>query len=257
MDNSPIQAKAEVKADLTEVAKEIYKDGGKGFIQELGKTGQIILGTINNTLGLPSQFYNIWANSKIQEFKNKIENKLSNVASDDLIEPRMDIIAKSIDGLRYIPDEEELKEMFANLMVNSCNSRYSSEIHPRFVEIIKQLSTNDAILLKELSKNPSSVLPIADIITKTENGSRTLFPDYYPSTVLESEKIPPILNNLETLGIVKIDYNNFLVNENLYNPILESAIYKKLATSFYDVSITKGTLMLTAFGRNFVMVCID
>ena len=254
--------KVEIKVDLTDVTKEAYNDGGKPFVKELGKTGQIVLGFINNTLGLPAQFYNIWATDKVQAFKNKIENKIEDIPEDKLIEPPMDIIAKSIDGLRYIPDKEELKEMFANLMVNSCNSDYSEKTHPRFVEIIKELSTTDAIIIKSLTYDGLlASYPIAKIILKNRNGQKELFTHYFDNNFdLKFEIISESISNLITLGLITVTYSEFLTNNALYEKLYHTSFYNDYlefskSQQEYTLELEKGILKLSPFGRIFVEMC--
>lgn len=254
--------KVEVKVDLTDVAKEVYNDGGKLPVKELGKTGEIVLGFINNTLGLPAQFYNIWAANKVQSFKNKIENKIADIPEDNLIEPPMDIIAKSIDGLRYIPDKEELKEMFANLMVNSCNSDYSEKTHPRFVEIIKQLSTTDAIIIKSLTYNsPLASYPIAKILLKNESGQKELFTHYFDNNLnFKFEIISESISNLITLGLITVTYSEHLTDDSLYEKLYHTSFYNtylvyEKSQQEYTLELEKGSLKLSPFGRIFIEMC--
>lgn len=263
MDDLTNLPNVEVKVDLTDVTKEAYADGGKPFVKELGKTGQIVLGLINNTLGLPAQFYNIWATDKVQAFKNKIENKMEKISSEKLIEPPMDIIAKSIDGLRYIPDKEDLKEMFANLMVNSCNSDYSEKTHPRFVEIIKQLSTTDAIIIKSLSCNSLlASYPIAKILLKKGTGQKELFTHYFDNSLnLEFETVSASISNLITLGLITVTYSEYIQNATAYEKLYNTSLYKDFqnfekSQQEYTLELQRGILNLSPFGRIFVEVCI-
>ena len=57
-----------------------------------------------------------------------------------------------MEASKYYFEEKELREMFSKLIVCSLNSSKSNMVHPSFIEIIKQLSSTDAILLKKISE---------------------------------------------------------------------------------------------------------
>lgn len=250
------EVKVELKADLTEVANKAYEDGGKKFVKELGKAGATVVGLFNNTIGGAIEIYNTWARTKIENVKQNIQNNMLKIPPEKLITPPINIIGPAMEGLKYNLDENELKQMFENLISNSCNSDYSNIVHPRFAEIIKQLSKDDALLLKELSYKPCSAYPVANVINKTTSGFTTLFPNFYVSNSLDIKKVPAILNNLQTLGILEISYENFLTNDTLYDPITNSMFYQELAINNPQISYQKGLFALTIFGRNFINVCI-
>lgn len=255
--------KVEVKVDLTDVTNEAYADGGKPLVKELGKTGQIILGFINNTLGLPAQFYNIWATDKVQAFKDKIENKIEDIPPEKLIEPPLDVIAKSLDGLRYIPEKEELKEMFANLMVNSCNSDCSKKAHPRFVEIIKQLSTDDAIILKSLASNTLNTShPIAQILFKKDIEQKELFTHYFDNDLnINFDTISTSISNLITLGLITVSYSEYISNTSCYDKLYNTSLYKmyvefEKTQQEYKLDLQKGVLKISPLGKVFIEMCV-
>lgn len=249
--------KLEGKTDLTNLAEEVYNDGGKNFVKELGQAGTTVIGFINNFFLAPLGIYNAWAKPRIEQVKTNIANRMQNIPSQNLITPPMNVLLSAIDGLKYNLDEDILKEKFENLIVNSCNSEYSDKIHPRFAEIIKQLSSIDAIFLKELSSDPTKGFPIANIITSTDSSFKVLFPNCYYSNTLNDIELSSSIDNLITLGLIKVDYSNFIANEKAYEKIYNTKSYKIFKLQEHgNISLQKGILTLSIFGRNFINVCI-
>ena len=245
------------KTDLTEVAKEAYKDGAKGFVQEAGQMATTVVNFLNNTIGVPFELFNAWSRPKIEQIKSNIQNRVAKIPSENFVNPPMNILLPAIDGLKYNLDENILKEKFENLIVNSCNSTYSDKIHPRFAEIIKQLSCNDAVFLKELSKDLTNGFPIANIVVYKDSTFKTLFPNCYYSEVLEEAYISSSIDNLMALGLIKVDYSNFIVDEEAYEKISHTKSYRIFKLQEHgNISLQKGVLSVTIFGRNFINVCI-
>lgn len=252
-----VEINHESQTDLTKVVEEAYHDGGKNIIKELGQVGETVLGFINNTLGVPFQLYNTWAKPRIEQVKRNIENRMHNIPPQNLTTPPMNVLLPAIDGLKYNLDEDILKEKFENLIVNSCNSDYSNTIHPKYAQILTQLSSTDALLLKDLSNFTLEGFPIANIIIKKDAKYMLLFPNCFYSEKLESWKVSSSVDNLVALGILQVDYSHFIDNEKKYENILNTEAYRIFFNQEHgNISLQKGILSVTSFGRNFIKICI-
>ena len=49
-------------------------------------------------------------------------------------------------------DDIQLRDMYAELLAHAMNSETVDNVHPTFVEIIKQMSPFDALVFKKLTK---------------------------------------------------------------------------------------------------------
>lgn len=96
----------------------------------------------------------------MQLYKDSIAQKIVAIPEEDLKDPPLSIVGPALEASKYYIEEETLREMFARLIASSMDERHSDIAHPSFVEIIKQLSPDDAIFLKKFN----SIVPVADII---------------------------------------------------------------------------------------------
>lgn len=146
-------AKSTIDA-VTGLAKAvpIYPDLVQPAAQEIGKSLQTVSRLVNVAIS-PIRAL-VWGYEKIEEFIiNRVSEKLSNVPHENIVTPLASIAVPTVEALKYLGDEEELREMFANLLANSMDKSEADNTHPAFVEIIKNLSALDAIVLKKfLSK---------------------------------------------------------------------------------------------------------
>jgi hypothetical protein len=64
------------------------------------------------------------------------------------IEPKPMIAGPTIDAMKYCGSKPHLRDLFANLPATAMDARTAENVHPAFVEIIKQLSADQAKMIK-------------------------------------------------------------------------------------------------------------
>lgn len=127
---------------------EIYDDGLKPATKEAGQTLALIPRAINAALSGIRQWI---ANReyKVAETEKLLAIKLEHVGEEKIVPPEPYIAVPALQAISYSMDSEELKNLYANLLAKAMNSDTKDQVHPSFVEIIKQLSPMDAIVLKK------------------------------------------------------------------------------------------------------------
>lgn len=265
MENLPI--KVEVKVDLTEVTNSTYKDGVSGPVKEIGKFSTNLLGFINNTLMLPIQLYNILAEREIKKIKETIENGISKIPEDKLISPKINVIGPAVEALKYNLDEKELKDMFTNLLIKSCNIDYSDKVLPAYVEIIKQLSKLDVLFLSNIYKDKKFdykyiLNPYASYI---ENGNKVkkeynlYFLDIIDLTESSISNIMLSVDNLIRLNLINITFIDSISDKSGYNLIFNKYLYlieNDIKQDNITIKYDEGILKLTDLGSNMLDICI-
>ena len=201
-------------------------------------------------------------NINLEKYKDDIAKEVLAIPDDNLIEPPLSIVGPALEASKYYIDEEKLRLMFAKIVASSMDDRKSSYSHPSFVEIIKQLSALDAnnlLLFKHGNR-----LPILNLLVKKESGSMIPLlihgflntPEYSDISRMESS-----LSNLLRLGLVVINYNLSMKDNNVYDALekgkhLQNHMkYLKLNYN-YELSSQKGIIELTPLGQNFKLVCL-
>ncbi|MGU3127060.1 Abi-alpha family protein [Staphylococcus aureus] len=94
--------------------------------------------------------------------------------------------------------------MFAKLIASSMDDRKNSLTHHSFVEIIKQLSPNDAILLKRKeSRKYMLPLNITSAVLNPKNDGMNISDTLIKDSPLDIESTEISINNLVRLGVLK------------------------------------------------------
>ena len=205
-----------------------------------------------------------WAEKKRKEAEYNFEcyvslsdKKVSNIPEEDLQEPKLSIIRPALEASNSYIEEIEIREMFANLIAASMDKTYNGLVQHSFVEIIKQLSSHDAKLFNNFNTS-EPVVSLVNFINK-EGTYNTKVDKLYFSPDFPDYNLNEIsLDNLIRLGLIKVDANQYLSNNSLYE---RYSNFGKICTSFElptkpSKACIKGSLQITAFGIAFKKVCL-
>lgn len=250
----------EAAVELTKLA---YEDAFQPLAKEVGKIGGTIGQAVN--LALEPARGVVWGYEKTKAYvTSKVSEKLENrkVKAEDIVTPDPDIAVPSIEALRYT----KLKDEFANLIASAMDKNNSGKIHPSFVDLLKQITSDEALILKYLSKR-SGPFPFVElrkfrIVDGKEKGFTPLGDSY--GTVAKDAKcsFPNNVNsymiNLFRLGLLeKVDLIK-LRDENAYKKLFSENHYGK---SFLDeknkeFQYEKRVYRKSALGKLFLKYCL-
>lgn len=203
-----------------------------------------------------------------EKFKSNITEGIKNIPENDLIKPRESIIGAAAEKAKYSMNEDEIREMFENLIISSFDSRKVSNIHPSFADIIQQMSPLDAQNLKLFNK--SYQLPICEFILKKDSGGyAVIYHDVFCSNPncqsVQQQSIS--ISSLRRIGLISTDYNLFMVDKKSYEPFEELIEYKahqkyiKYKNQHNNnkdtFNIHKGVATITPLGQAFINVCLS
>ncbi|OWF71984.1 hypothetical protein B4903_22605 [Yersinia frederiksenii] len=128
-------------------AVPVYQDVLQPAAQEVGTALQTVAKTIHIVLAPVSAM--VWGYDKIKDFvSTKVAEKLKDVPPENLISPKANVAGPALEALRYIGHDESLSNLYANLLASSMNKDTANSTHPSFVDIIKQLTSDEAKLFK-------------------------------------------------------------------------------------------------------------
>lgn len=255
----------EIVEKTAEVMKDDLKEMTMPTAKSIGQNMGLLIDGIFGWVGTWGEIQKIKQNQYIKEFKKDLKTRLDDIESDKIIEPKVNIIGPALETAKYYYEESYYKEMFTKLIASNCNKDKFNDVHPAFIEIIKQLSPLDAKVLSMFKYN--STYPIAEL--KAINNDNTITPfrhilcDFKNKReefdINEDFKLSATIDNLIRLGIIiknksiielKYDYNNFKKNI-LYKAFDESK------ENDSRIEIIKYRIELTEMGRKFFNICIN
>ena len=199
----------------------------------------------------------------IKETEKLLEEKLKHISEDKIVEPEPYVAVPAIQQLSYSFDSEELRDMYANLLAASMNVDTKWDVHPSFVEIIKQLTPDEAKLLKKMPKNSMTYAPLIDLRVNLGNGRGHVstirnFTNIADDICESPQNISSYIYNLNRLGIINVLEDIHVVETEKYQPLEHHPFIEGLRRGIPQLStIHRKSYHLTEFGQAFIKTCVE
>jgi len=139
----------EVIKEASKLLPEVYKDLAQPATKEIGN----VLGRSAKVLLFPIRGF-LWGWEKIEQVVNDgVEKRFEKIPEEKRKTPEPEIAVPIMQALTYTAQNETLREMYLNLLANSMNTDKKKDVHPSFVELIKQMNSLDAKVFNKLSSS--------------------------------------------------------------------------------------------------------
>jgi hypothetical protein len=245
-------------------AVPIYQDAVQPFAKEAGKA----LGTVGKAVNValaPISLV-VWGYDKISDFlENKVAEKLEKVPEERISTPPPNVAGPAIEALKFTGHDETLQDLFANLIANSLDSKTVLEAHPAFVDIIKNISSDEGLILKLFAG--AQQFPIVDVRLnlKKNGGFNILHRNVSEIGKLANCKHPQLttnyLDNLCRLGLLGIPSGRRINDPKAYESLTSDPGIEQLKKQFennedFSIGFEQKYIEVTGMGRQFINACV-
>lgn len=258
-----IKDTAEAITNLVKVIP-IYQDSIQPAAKQVGKSLETVAKSVNLALAPIKGL--VWSFEKLQKFIDfKISEKLKNTPADEIETPKGNIVVPALQALSYSGDDPELQELFANLIAASMDKHTSKFAHPSFVDTIRQLTPDEAKLLKYFSNN--KILPTVSIRSegKKEKGGYNVANHislFGEKAGCENPHLTPVsLGNLERQGLITFPHNYSYTEKAFYHQLKNHPEVLRIVEALNKsddrkAEIVEEVVEVTDFGDQFIQICI-
>lgn len=231
----------------------------------LGQTAVTLTKALNNVL-LPLAAINFACEKAHRYFHGKFQQdigeKTAKIPVENIIEPKASIAGPVLQGLAFAHEEQNLKDMYLNLLATAMDGRVATTAHPAFVEIIKQLDGKDAELVRYILQS-NETFPIVQLrlITVGEKGFTTIAThllhllDDTSENPVEDPQLPAMIDNWTRLGLVEVDYSKQINRPTIYNWVETRPEFTRLRERYENEKVKliyqNGMMFRTQFGQRF------
>jgi hypothetical protein len=226
------------KALDSKLVEKVYDDGLSPAVKEAGKiptdlikVARLILAPIQ-ILGALQDRFEIYT----RKLSGMVEEK-------NLTQAPTNIAGPIFENLRYLDNENILTECFINLLAKSIDKTKQDQVHPGFIKILENLSSDEVLLIYILSKKDLNIVDTMDLDHKQNQ----------------------FVNRVQEKSDAPVDELQYPTNFEIYYTHLEALGIVTWPVYKQDPIISNGSqtgirryskLTLTLFGKYFVKACV-
>jgi hypothetical protein len=238
--------------------KEVYGDLAKPGITQVGLALETILG-LGNTVMLPIQLLNAKGKYTIENNFNRYRKKLENKEVCEVVGVVPEIGVPIVEKLAYVTNEQ-LVELYTELLAKASIKSQNKFAHPNFVNIIASLSPDEALLIRALKGKES--LPFIDKTLKNSSGGYQIIEPLITGLdstdgIVYPTNTKAYLSNLEALGLLKVRRDIWSTDNLVYEQLSQRHEINIAGSNEYKSDIKKGIIEITNLGKMFIQSCID
>lgn len=202
---------ADPGTDLTtEFAKEIakqlpvraaYEDAVQPAARQTGELAEDLLKAVRLAL-FPIQLL-----AAVQDrFRKFVKSAVDRVPTEKRISPSPEIVGPILEGVRYERAGGSIEQMFSELLSSSMHSDRVSDAHPALPLIIKQLSPDEAAILRAIASAPKHFEIIVRFDLQSGLAMSKLEKSEVPTNdLIFSQNEAMYRDHLERLGLIRYD----------------------------------------------------
>lgn len=242
---------------------EVYGDLARPGVKQVGKALETILG-LGNTVLWPIALANERSRISLERNLERYRKEMENIPEDKVVAAAPEIGVPVAEKLAYVGDDN-LADLYVKLLATASNADTLGNAHPSFVNVINNLSPDEARLLRHFVNR--TTLPFVMVRAQAVSGGYSpVAGPFVADEVLEglsfSHNLDAYFSNLAGLGMLSYRQDEWLANESVYEP-LESknkSAYEKLfevspQLSGKKMKFARGVIRITSFGSKFISAC--
>ncbi|SHL31464.1 protein of unknown function [Fibrobacter intestinalis] len=254
----------EIQNVLTDCAKtilpQVYTDLAQPGVKAVGQALGTVL-ELSSTILLPLKLVNEKAKLLFAKRMNEYKEKLESIPEEKRAKVAPELGTPILDKLTYTTNDE-IAELFTNLLANASNEDRVNVAHPSFVSMIEHLSPDEARVLKYFQRtNEVLYCNFNGDVEKgyyTLKSHSTLIGKYVELQYPQNESA--YLSNFESMGILKDENGSYKVGYPQYDEIedyakLESLKSAYVPSKYKSITVEKGYYTITSFGKMFIEAC--
>lgn len=208
------------------------------------------------------EYYPQLRQEALAEVQTIVEEELKKIPASDITAPSAKIAVPLLQNAS-ITEEANLREMYAKLLVGDMNKKSKPSVHPAYIEILNQMSSDDAKIFRRIIEINNNI-PAANVTFNLETTYLTnAMPHYFSPYFSDTDpwKTSICIENLSRLNLINI-YDG-TVNGYDYKKIKEDPFVterfelskKNFPTRNLLIKMTEHAISLNDFGHTLSELC--
>lgn len=247
-----------------QILSSIYGDLAQPSVRKVGVALETVF-EFSTSFLLPIKLLNEKFKLNFEKRLNEYKEKISSIPEEELCEVNPQIGTPLIEKLSYTTNDE-IADMFVNILSKASSSKTVNLAHPSFVQLIERLSVDEARIIKYLLKK--DFIPCISLRAHMKDENKGFIEILKQGTTLQFDiellfpnDIKTYMDNLVGMGILNDSHDLHKTDDKIYDPIYEKYDYEKINQShvssggFSRVEKIKSYYQITSFGKAFIKAC--
>ncbi len=258
-----IENTTEAAKNTSELANNVYSDL-RPIIQPVAKCIGNVL-EFASCVTLPLQYWTGMAKANYAKRLEEYTKKIENVSEQDKCEVHPEIGVPIMQALPYTTNDD-IAEMFTNLLASASVSSMAGSAHPAFVEYIKRMAPDEAKIVQYLQR--IDVIPYVTYRVNWKEPKNGFITPVEREIAIE-KKVQMVfpqnaklyISNLISIGILEDAGSVFLIDDKIYDEVIEYKHLKDVVSRYENrddvnsIQLQKGYYFVTDIGENFIKAC--
>ena len=251
-------------SDVKITQKVLPGAGGNTVVANQNNYGLTVTEATQMAFQIFREYYPQLQKEALEAVQKLTEERLKMIPTENIVPPKANVVVPVLQNAS-LTEEQDLLEMYATVLANSMDKFTKEGIHPGFVEIIKQLSSDEAKILRYMHLR--TTLPIITLRFEDEKGAGFDVIKNYSDVgelinCVAPHNIGLYFDNLQRLGLISIDNTVALLDKNLYAPlknneyILDEMKQAKDRPDQNKAVLKEGVVVLSDYGKAFCKACV-
>lgn len=213
------------------------------------------------------EYYPKLRDEALNDVRQMITDKLQTIPAELIVAPAPRIVVPALQNAS-LTEESEIREIYANLLASSMNSAVKNGVHPGFVEIIKQLSPDEAKIMKYIYSH--NTIPTITLRYEDDDGGGVDVVKNFSNIgelvgCEQPFEINKYFDNLTRLGLLEnLGQLSSLTHKELYEPLKNhSFLVRKINNLeqyrplFTKTKMQESYIHISDFGKAFCSICLS
>lgn len=243
---------------------EIYGDLARPGVKQAGRALETVMG-LGNTILWPIAWANERSRIALEKNLEKYRQRLESMPEEMIVGVAPEIGVPIAEKLAYVTDDQ-LSDMYVKLLATASNVETLGNAHPSFVNVVNNLSPDEARLLLYFVQRRDMPIVQATAVVPKDGTHRVLGGPFVPPEATKELVFPgnidAYLSNLSGLGLVTVGYDKWIADDSIYEPLETSnrAVFTSRIDNTpqlvgHELKFGRGIAQRTSFGQKFIQAC--
>jgi hypothetical protein len=244
---------------------EIYGDVARPGVRQVGKALETVVG-LGNTILWPIAWANERSRLALEKNLQKYRAELESIPEEKIVNVAPEIGVPIAEKLTYVQDDR-LSDLYVRLLAKASNADSLEQAHPSFVNVINNLSPDEAHFLEYFIDHRNLPFVHAKAVKPNtfafESLEELIIQDGVTQKLTFPQNVDAYVSNLSGLGLLIIKHDEWLTEaEEIYSSLalqhterFNNLIEKAPQLQGSTLEFERGTILLTKFGQNFIRAC--